>query len=456
MGAIGRRILPSRIETDNLYIAPLLPMTLLDHLPRLSAYDPGAVGEGGLDPLGLAAVADRIADRLVPGIRARMSHPRFVTVSAVGAIAYQALHALTADDGKTTVDIAFEWLVVEAIVRYPGDGRPEGLPGNQKAARAKANNKRLSPSTYLNGPRVFGFTGVYRPLSRDAEVLSLDDMPAKNALRLVQAWEHDFKLKGYVDGIAGTAGGRLRQDIADACALSLARGECACPPTGKLLRELSDCLAPREAKPQERNVLRNLLVTSGHEVRDELARSLVENAPSEEATQRDLARSLLAKASKPTQQALRASIDYEEAATALDNTFRRFLAHTVQQHHSVIAPAHALATPGLAALAPKIGGLVRQAVDSVAALDDEALAHEMGHALGPFQGELSAQKFFDALIARHEVVQAARKKLSWLDRLDGDWIVRSPYRNQTDELHDDIWTHPMRLVTLANLLARTA
>ena len=123
-------------------------MALFDQLPRLSAYDPGAVGEGGLDPLGLAAVADRIADKLAPGIRARMTHPRFMTLSAVGAIAYQALHGLTADEGKTTVDIVFEWMVVEAIVRYPGNGRPEGLPGNQKASRAKgkrASNYALAP-----------------------------------------------------------------------------------------------------------------------------------------------------------------------------------------------------------------------------------------------------------------------------------------------------------------------
>jgi hypothetical protein len=431
-------------------------MALLDQLPRLSAYDPGAVGEGGLDPLGLAAVADRIADKLAPGIRARMSHPRFVTVSAIGAIAYQALHHLAADEGKTTVDIAFEWLVVEAIVRHPGDGRPDGLPGNQKAARARAANMRLSRRTYLSGPRVFGFTGVYRPLSRDAQVLSLDDMPGRNALRLVNAWERDFRLDGYVDGVVGTTGGRLRKDIADACERSLEKAECACPPTGQLLRDLSDCLAPHEARSNERRVLRDLLTVGEHEIRNELAARLVASPPPEEVSQRDLARSLLTKASKPTQRALRAAIDYEEAATALDGTFRRFLAHTVQQHGSTITPECALATPGLAALAPKIGSLVRQAVDSVSALDDEALAHDTEHGLSPFQRELSAQELFDALIAHHEKVQAARKKLSWLDQLDGDWTVRIPYRNETDELRDEIWTHPMRLVTLANLLARTA
>lgn len=38
--------------------------TLLGQFPRFSQYDPGAVGEGSLDPLGFGAVADRIADRL--------------------------------------------------------------------------------------------------------------------------------------------------------------------------------------------------------------------------------------------------------------------------------------------------------------------------------------------------------------------------------------------------------
>lgn len=429
-------------------------MAILDQLPRLSAYDPGAVGEGGLDPLGLAAVADRIADNLVPGVRARMTHPRFVTLSAVGAIAYQALHDLSADEGKTTVDIVFEWMVVEAIVRYPGNGRPEGLPGNQKALRAKVAGMRLSRRTYLSGPRVFGFTGVYRPLSRDARVLSLDDLPAQNALHLVKAWERDFKLDGYVDGATGSAGGRLRKDIADACVRSLEKAECACPPTGQLLRDLSECLAPREARSKERRVLRDLLLSSDHEIRNELAALLEETPSAAQAPQRELAQALLAKASVPTRRALQAAIDYEEAATALDNTFRRFLAHTVQQHGAVITPAQALTTPGLAALAPKIGGLVRKAIDSVATLGDDTLAHDTEHGLSAFQDKLSAQMFFDALIARHEQVQATKGKLSWLDQIDGDWTVRSPYRNQSEELYDEIWAHPMRLVTLASLLER--
>ncbi len=431
-------------------------MTFLDQLPRLSAYDPGAEGEGGLDPLGLAAIADRIADVLVPGVRARMSQPRFVTLTAVGATAYQSLHELSADDGKTTVDIAFEWLVVEAMVRYSGGDRIAGLPGNQKAARAKQMNERLSRRTYLNGPRVFGFTGVYRPFSRDAGVITLDDRPAENAERLLNAWERDFGLNGYGAGIGGTPGGQLRHDIADACKRTLETAECAAPPTGRLLRDLSGFLAPREARTNERRVLRDLVTRSAHEIRNELTAKLVANRPVDGTAQRELALQLLPGTSGPTRLALRAAADYEEAATALDNTFRRFLNYATQQHGSVISPGDALQTPGLIEVAPKIGNLVERAIISVADLDDVEVSNETAHAFRVFTGRLTPVQYFEALIERHEEVQASKRKLSWLGQIDGAWTVRTPYRNQDGDLDDSVWTHPMRLVTLANFITETA
>jgi hypothetical protein len=430
--------------------------SLLDQLPRLSAYDPGAEGEGGLDPLGLGAVADRIADVMTPGVRARMSQPRFVTLSAVGAIAYQTLHDLTADEGKTTVDIAFEWIVVEALVRYPNGGRTEGVPGNQKAKRAKASGQRLSRRTYLSGPRVFGFTGVYRPLSRDTGVLTVDDRPGYNAGRLVEAWERDFRLSGYSAEIPGTPGGELRAEITNACRETLVKGECAAPPTGWLLRQLADVLAPREARAKERRVLRELITTGDHEIRNELTARLTAAPPAEDTSQRDLAMQLLPKTSTPTRRVLQAAIDYEEVATRIDNCFRRFLAHATNQHGAVISPTDALKTPGLANLAGRIGDPAKRAIDSVAKLGDVSLSNDTATAFSPFASKLTAEQFFGRLIERHEEVQARKQRLSWLDRLDGDWTVRPPYRNQDGNLDDTKWTHPMRLVTLANFLAETA
>ncbi|CBL45782.1 Hypothetical protein HDN1F_21990 [gamma proteobacterium HdN1] len=343
----------------------------------------------------------------------------------------------------------------ETLIRNPGAGRTDGVPGNQKAQRAKAAGKRLSRRTYLSGPRVFGFTGVYRPFSRDVSVLTLDDRPGPNADRLVEAWERDWNLPGYAGGITGTVGCNLRTEITKVCKETLVRGECAAPPTGSLLRKLSDTLAPREAGKHERRVLRDLITTGEHEIRNELTTKLIADPPQADISQRELASRLMNGVSLSTYRALQAAFAYEEAATALDNCFRRFLAHATNQHGSVISPVDALKTSGLEDLAGKIGVLAQRAIDSVAELGDDSLSLDTVNVLSPFAPKFTAKQFFDCLTARHDSVQLAKQKLSWLDQIDGDWTVRTPYRNQDGQLDDATWTHPMRLVTLANFFRWT-
>jgi hypothetical protein len=99
---------------------------------------------------------------------------------------------------------------------------------------------------------------------------------------------------------------------------------------------------------------------------------------------------------------------------------------------------------------------VQRAIASVANLNDVGLSNDTAHGFRLFANRLTPGEFLDALIERHEEVQASKKKLSWLDRIEGDWTVRTPYRNQSGDLKDEIWAHPMRLVTLANFLRETA
>ncbi|MDP9896782.1 hypothetical protein J2W32_005968 [Variovorax boronicumulans] len=436
-------------------------MSLLAQFPRLTAYDPGVVGEGGLDPLGLGAIADRLADVLVPGLRARMNQPRFVSLTAIGAMAYQELHKLTADEGKTTVDLAFEWLVVEAMVRHSRRGdqaqpRNVGLPGNEKAQRALKGGNRVSRRTYLNGPRVFGFTGIYRPFSRDANVLTLEDQLGENAAVLVRAWEVDRKLNGYVDRVHSTPGGKLRKEIAEACKRSLEEAECSAPIHGQLLRELSDHLAPKAAGVKEREALRRLVSQSDHEIRNDLVAMLTARPPAEGTPQRAIALELLASAAGATRVALQAVIDYEEAASALDRIFRRFLAFACNHHGAIVSPGEALGTPSLAQVAEEIGTLAQRAVDSVAQLGDAQLASDTADAFRLFAGPLSTSQFFDAIVERHEEVQTDKRKLAWLDRIGADWTVRTPYRNRDEKFVDEEWAHPMRLETLSRFLMETA
>lgn len=427
---------------------------LLGQFPRFSEYDPGATGEGSLDPLGYAAVADQIADQLAPGVRARMSQPRFVTLSAISAFACQPISEVISSDGKTTFDLAFEWLAVESLVRYPDPGRLKGVPGSHKAQRAAKTKERLSAARYLAGPRVFGFTGVYRPFSLDAGVLGRDGLPGPNAERLIVQWEQDQDLDGFVSGSAGSPGMRLRREIERECLATLNVGYVTAPPTGWLMKWIADSMAPREAKASERAMLRELIVGGVHDVRCEITKLLLSSMPSREATQLEVVRSLTARASRVTGIALEAATAFEDCATAIDYAFRRLLAYgaSIGNAFSVV---QGVETPQLSDLAPRLGNLVRRAMDAVALLD-EALAHKVADGFSLFDRALSPAEFVDALISRHQQVQEAKGKRMWIDPIRGKWVIRPQAPGQSLDLDDSHWTHPMRITTLVDFLRATA
>lgn len=91
--------------------------------PFLTLPDPVTTGEGALDPLGLGTLGGRLADQILPGLRARMVRPRFVTSIAVAAAVCQGMEDHIAADNVTPAYLVFEWLLVEAFVR---DGRQVG------------------------------------------------------------------------------------------------------------------------------------------------------------------------------------------------------------------------------------------------------------------------------------------------------------------------------------------
>jgi hypothetical protein len=131
--------------------------------PLLSELDDSESSEGGIDPLGLYAVADALGEKLAPGVRQRQSHPRFLTAITVSIdLCSEFDDDSIASDGLSEPWQVFEWYLVEGMVRSGSDYR--GLPGSQKAERAFRNRVPLSSKLYLKSPAVFGFHGVYRVL----------------------------------------------------------------------------------------------------------------------------------------------------------------------------------------------------------------------------------------------------------------------------------------------------
>lgn len=423
-------------------------------LPRLSKYDPGAFGEGSLDPMGVAAVADRIAELLAPGLRARMSHPRFVTLSAIGAYSGMRVNDTAAVDRTTTPDIAFEWMTVEALVRAPGNHDLVGLPGTQKARRAKSVGERLNLGNYLRGPRVFGFTGVYRPFSIDSGVLEHDGMPGPMAEELVLAWEADQRLKGFLAETADTEGARLRQETGTYVADALRKGESSFPPTGWASSQIARTMTPAGAGRQEKGILRRLILHERHEVRQALGLLLNDDLPPDKAGEHEITAAIRGRAIGRLHDLLAAATAYERCATLLTNAFRRLLRHAVAQAHGVLRSRDRGSLPFAAQAARAVPDMVGRAVDATARVGDD-LASDVESVFQMFSTRQTSERFVDDLLARHGAVQAAKGKRTWMDEIREGWYVRPPYRDQGVPDDDEWWIHPMRLRTIAQFLAAT-
>lgn len=97
--------------------------------PLLTERDPVESAEGGLDPLGTEALADALAVQLVPGVRERQRHPRFLTAMAVSLeICRDFDEDLLAKDGVSEPWQVFEWYLVEGLVRRAEASERTGLP----------------------------------------------------------------------------------------------------------------------------------------------------------------------------------------------------------------------------------------------------------------------------------------------------------------------------------------
>ncbi|MBA8792926.1 hypothetical protein FHX74_000520 [Friedmanniella endophytica] len=432
----------------------MTPSAYATQLPRLSKYDPEVLGEGSLDPMGVAAIADRIADLLAPGLRARMSHPRFVTHSAIGAFAGMEHRGTVAVDHATTPDIAFEWITVEALVRRLKDGDLVGLPGSQKARRAMRANERLSLGRYLRGPRVFGFTGVYRPFSLDSGVLETDGSPGRSAEELVLAWEADQDMSGFLAEASGSAGAQLRQEASKYIGASLQAGECNFPQWGWMAQQFARTLTPGGAGRRERAVLSRLINSDRHEARHVIASLLSAEPPPREMPEHKIAGRLLPKSHGRVRDLLTAAIAYERCTALLTNTFRRLLRHGVVQAQGVIrnSPTEQLSFADRAS--QDLHGLVDEAVTRVGAID-QRLGAEVETALAAFRGGRRTPDFVQELLNRHSAVQAEKGRRMWVEEVRDGFVVRPLYRDQRVPDDDTTWIHPMRLRTITDFLRAT-
>ncbi len=420
-------------------------------LPFVSTADPDTNAEGGLDPLGLGGLADQLANKIAPEVTARMQRVRFVTaIAACAELLVEPADTLGPDG--TPAYLAFEWLVVEALVRRTPAGGIAAVPGAQLARRRIREPRRhLSGASYLNAPKVFGFHGVYKRLARDLRIVDDRFRLDQHGHELLREWEQDSNLSGFIERRRNTSGGRLAGEMTRQVRSATERGEVQLGHASRWWPEISAAFGPGEAGQRERRLLRSYLDDEQRPIRTELVRLVAASAQTEEdehAMVRGFAET--SGISDELRARLRAILAYEALVRRIADVF------TLTRLRSTQAPATRLKSEAVAGheqvavVAKTLPTLYVRAVEAMAVLGLDA---ELENQLGSFRDEYEPRQLVEAVLDRHDAVQSRKGKRSWFERDDQGFVVRGiGFADGAFEPSEE-FIHPYRLYALRRFCA---
>lgn len=424
-------------------------------VPLLSEFDPVSTSEGSLDPLGLYTISDRLASRLVPGLRERMSHPRFLTAIAVGVVVCSEFDEdVVAKDGVTPPYQVYEWYVVQAMVKtFKETDDVKGLPGRDKATQALKNNVPLCAENYLETASVFGFHGVYRTLAENIDITRSGRL-GEVGDRLVRVWEIEQDLKGfYMQG--NGAGSSLRQVLTNAVNDGLKKGAVAREWYWSFNKIIAEKWAPYRAGSQELTLLFNTLCDETSSYRSQIIHFLISKegtkcwVESESDNAENLFHKALIKhASLDLKELLECIQNYEKFARLLQDAFDDCLWYMSQKrgktslHELVnldgIKKAHQL----LPKLFTDVSGHLSQYYES----------GRFESLFGRFRENMDIKRWVELLLQHHVEVQEKKQpfgKNPWLFRLDDNsYAIRPLYCRDSKSRMDDSYVHAYRTRSL--------
>jgi hypothetical protein len=445
--------------------------------PLLSEYDPALSAEGSLDPLGLYSIADALAVRLVPGVRQRQRHPRFLTtMSASFAICEDFGEEVVASDRISEPWQVFEWYVVEGLVRTLGSGqdlaarddevlvdpypaltnndRLHGLPGRNKAAKAIHEEVPLSAKRYLKTPSVFGFHGVYRTLARELNIEMAGRM-GEAGYELLSVWQEEQGLTGFMGSVLGE-GQRWRDLFRKAVEDGLKKGAVARTNGWQGWSFIRDHLSHTQPGPREAQLLANLLSGGNSGFRGQAAEFLSGEEGLEiwEATgsERAFHAALLKFASEGLGELLKAISAYESFSRLLQDAFDDCLFHLSLTRRKV-GPQELSGLQSVVQASQKVPSLYPDVAERLSPWNLTARLENSFASLGQAMAPLD---WAETLMEHHRRVQGRKPpqgKASWVDRFDdGGYMVRPLYLRDRGGLHADEYVHAYRTDPLFSFL----
>jgi hypothetical protein len=426
--------------------------------PLLTERDDAESAEGGIDPLGLYTIADSLGVRLVPGVRERQSHPRFLTTLAVSlSLCGEFDEETTAADGSSEPWLVFEWYVVEGLVRAAEDtDEIRGLPGSLKARRARDDHVPLSARRYLKTPSVFGCQGIYRVLARELGIEDKGGYLGTAGYELLNVWAAEQLLEGFVGTGAGP-GQSLRRQWTDAVKDGLDKASTARGPGWSGWKSFRDHLGIYNAGHNERRFMGELLMgdTKGFR-RDVLeflispaGREALEAADSEQGfSERRFHDALRPVAGAELRELIDAISSYETFARLCQDAFDDCLVEMTRQRGRT-SPAD---LGRLKAVQLAASGVPEVFTEVLERLEPFGEAARFRESFGSLAERGGAEEWAERLAEHHRTTQKRKPpdgKNPWFHRRDNETYIINPlYCREQGGRHDDSYVHAYRTQTL--------
>ncbi len=426
-------------------------------LPFLTLPDPVVSGEGALDPLGLASIGDQLAEWILPGLRARMSRPRFLTAIAVSAAVCEGLEERYAADNITSAHLIFEWLLVEGFAREGREGEIRRTPGILKAREALRAGMKMSARNYLKVPNVFGFHGVYKRLAVNLRIVDEDFALGDNGYALVKIWEQEQQLCGFIDSAIPRQGvSNFKRLLHSAVDDGLSLGHTARGAGWQGWRFFADHLAPTRMGEREARFISDLLLDPAADRREEVFRLLelpVNSQLREEKDEAVIAHRLLPQASRELAHRLRAIAAFEEACSVIEDAFDWMRYLSTRSRTRPILRADFTSVPEVIKAAGELPARL-QAIEQLIDNAPRQARERFSELTGFFAHVHTAEELFDSVLRRHAFIQKSKPpegKREWFEHAANDGVyVRSNYRLDDAPAQRPSWPRPYRLLTAVN------
>lgn len=430
-------------------------------LPLLSEEDSAASSEGTLDPLGLYQIADALAVKLVPGVRERQRHPRFLTATAVSlALCSEFSDDAVAKDGVSEPWQVFEWYVVEGLVRGVEDGdKLRGLPGREKVSRTVKNGMPLSARSYLKTPSVFGFHGVYRLLSRTLRI-EVADRLGDAGYELLEVWRSEQGLRGFYETAEGN-GQKWYTSLVDALKDGLDQGAVARSWGWNGWQFLAEHLCPSDIGHNERRAITGFLLSDQQGHRKAVLEFLVSsegktlfeiiqerNGNERIWSEREFHVAIEKKSDECLGLLLQAIMQYETFARTLQDAFDDCLL-AMSQRRGKVSPSELAREKNVMRGARRVPDLFFEVSD---ALSPPGETNRFQEAFKDLAERCNAEQWVHLLLEHHKTVQLAKPpngKAPWFERFDdGSYMIRPGYLRDTGGRGDDSYVHSYRVAPL--------